>query len=144
MAAVRELMGDNHSGIWGQNTALWAIVALVLVIAFLWWCRKSGDDKADLAAAIQRLFGRVDAIEPAVTAQGNAITELKSVTSATTQAFGDFKRNALHQLNDLDDAVFVARCGDHRSSCGCNDSRFVKRSVYTPSETSVEQVETCG
>lgn len=139
---IREMMGDK-GGKWGQNTALWAIVAIVIVIAFLWFCRKAGDDKADLAASVQNVYARVNAIEPAVTAQGNAISELKSVTTATTQAVGDFKATALRNLAALDNAVFTSRYGEHHS-CGCNDSRFIKKSVYTPSETSVEQIETCG
>lgn len=143
MAAIKEMMDDHRGGRWGQNTALWAIVAIILVIAFLWFCRKAGDDKADLAASVQNVYARVNAIEPAVTAQGNAISELKSVTTATTQAVGDFKATALRNLAALDNAVFVSRCGDHHS-CGCNDSRFIKKSVFTPSTTSVEQVETCG
>jgi hypothetical protein len=143
MAAIKEMMDDHRGGRWGQNTALWAIVAIILVIAFLWFCRKAGDDKADLAASVQGLYGRVNAIEPAVTAQGNAISELKSVTTATTQAVGDFKATALRNLAALDNAVFVSRCGDNHS-CGCNDSRFIKKSVFTPSTTTVEQVETCG
>ena len=143
MAAIREMMDDHRGSKWGQNTALWAIVAIILVIAFLWFCRKAGDDKADLAASVQNLYGRVNAIEPAVTAHGNAINDLNSVTSATTQAVGDFKRSALRNLEALDNAVFVSRCGGGRD-CGCNDSRFIKKSVYTPSSTTVEQVETCG
>lgn len=144
---LREMTGD-HGGKWGQNTALWAIVAIILVVAFLWFFRKTGDDKADLAASVQKLYGRVDAIEPAVTAHGNAINDLNSVTSATTQAVGDFKSMTLRNLAALDDAVFEPRTHGEwhgrRSSCGCNDSRFIKKSVFTPSETSVEQIETCG
>jgi hypothetical protein len=143
MAAIKEMMDDHRGGRWGQNTALWAIVAIILVIAFLWFCRKAGDDKADLAASVQNVYARVNAIEPAVTAQGNSISELKSVTTATTQAVGDFKATALRNLSALDNAVFVPRCGEHHS-CGCSDSRFIKKSVFTPSTTSVEQVETCG
>ena len=143
MAAIKEMMDDHRGGRWGQNTALWAIVAIILVIAFLWFCRKAGDDKADLAAAVQNVYARVNAIEPAVTAQGNSISELKSVTTATTQAVGDFKATALRNLAALDNAVFTSRCGEHHS-CGCNDSRFVKKSVFAPSTTSVEQIETCG
>lgn len=143
MAAIKEMMDDHRGGRWGQNTALWAIVAIILVIAFLWFCRKAGDDKADLAASVQNVYARVNAIEPAVTAQGNSISELKSVTTATTQAVGDFKATALRNLTALDNAVFVPRCADHHS-CGCNDSRFIKKSVFTPSTTSVEQIETCG
>lgn len=143
MAAIKEMMDDHRGGRWGQNTALWAIVAIILVIAFLWFCRKAGDDKADLAAAVQNVYARVNAIEPAVTAQGNSISELKSVTTATTQAVGDFKATALRNLAALDNAVFTSRCGE-RHSCGCNDSRFVKKSVFTPETTSVEQIEICG
>lgn len=143
MAAIKEMMDDHRGGRWGQNTALWAIVAIILVIAFLWFCRKAGDDKADLAASVQNVYARVNAIEPAVTAQGNAISELKSVTTATTQAVGDFKATALRNLAALDNAVFTSRCGE-RHSCGCNDSRFIKKSVFTPETTSVEQIETCG
>lgn len=143
MAAIKEMMDDHRGGRWGQNTALWAIVAIILVIAFLWFCRKAGDDKADLAASVQGLYGRVNAIEPAVTAHGNAINALNSVTSATTQAVGDFKATAMRNLNALDEAVFTSRCGEHRG-CGCSDSRFVKTSVFTPSTTSIEQIETCG
>lgn len=143
MAAIKEMMDDHRGGRWGQNTALWAIVAIILVIAFLWFCRKAGDDKADLAAAVQNVYARVNAIGPAVTAQGNSISELKSVTTATTQAVGDFKATALRNLTALDNAVFTSRCGEHHS-CGCNDSRFVKKSVFTPSTTSVEQIEICG
>lgn len=143
-AALREMMGTDHGGKWGQNTALWAIVAIAIVIAFLWFCRKAGDDKADLAASVQNLYGRVNAIEPAVTAQGNSISELKSVTTATTQAVGDFKATALRNLNALDAAVFTSRCGGERGGCGCEDSRFIKKSVFTPSTVSVEQIETCG
>lgn len=143
MAAIREMMGD-HGGKWGQNTALYSIVVIIAIIAFLWFCRKAGDDKADLAAAVQGLYGRVNALEPAVTAQGRDIAELNSVTSATTQAVGDFKKSTLRSLNALDEAVFTSRCGNGRGGCGCESSRFVKTSVYTPSTTSVEQIETCG
>ena len=144
MAAVREMMGSDHTGgWWGQNTALWAIVAIIIVVALIWFCHRSGKDKADLAASIQGLYGKVNAIEPVVARNVENISALNSVTSATTQAVGDFKQTALRNLNALDEAVFVSRCGGQRSGCGCNDSRFVKTSVYTPSTTSVEQIETC-
>lgn len=142
MAAIREIMDDGRGGKWGQNTALWAIVAIIIVIAFLWWCHRSGENKADLAASIQGLYGKVNAIEPIVAHHSSNLESVNSVLSATTQAVGDFKTTASRQLAALDNAVFTSRCGDH--SCGCNDSRFVKRSVFTPSTVEVQQVETCG
>ena len=146
MAAIREVMGDHKGGIWGQNAALWALVALILVIALFWWMYRNGDDKANLAASVQKLYGRVDAIEPAVTAHGLAINDLNSVTSATTQAVGDFKRTAFRELNGLEEAVFVPRFAawpPHHRECG-GDSRFVKKSTFTPGEVSIEQIETCN
>ena len=144
MAAIREIFDDHKGGKWGQNTALWAIVAIVIVIAFLWFCRKAGDDKADLAASVQNLYGRVNAIEPAVTRIGENVASVNSVLSATTQAVGDFKTTANRQLAYLEGAVFEPRYGHNHHSCGCNDSRFVKKSVFEPGTTTVEQIETCG
>ena len=143
MAAVKEMFGDHSGGKWGQNTALWAIVALIVIFAIVLWIWKSGDDKADLAAAVQKLYGRVDAIEPAVTAQGNSISDLKSVSAATAQSVGDFKKFAIAQLNDLDNAVYVPRYAVS-PGCGCGDSRFVKKSEFTPGTITVEQIERCG
>lgn len=144
MAAIREMMDDHRGSKWGQNTALWAIVAIIIVIAFLWWCHRSGENKADLAASIQNLYGRVNTLEPIVARNVENLTSINSVLSATTQAIGDFKTVTNRQLAALDGAVFTSRCGGERGGCGCNDSRFIKKSVYTPSETSVEQIETCG
>lgn len=141
MAAIREMMDDDRGGKWGQNTALWAIVAIIIVIAFLWWCHEGGKSKADLAASIQGLYGRVNTLEPIVARNANNLESVNSVLSATTQAVGDFKANASRQLAALDNAVFTSRCGD--DGCGCGSSRFVKKSTFTPSTVEVTQEERC-
>lgn len=141
MAAIRELTGDNQGGKWGQNTALWAIVAIIIVIAFLWWCHEGGKSKADLAASIQGLYGKVNAMEPIVARHTENLESLNSVTSATTQAVGDFKAFTNRQLAQLEGAVFTSRCAD--DGCGCNSSRFVKKSTFTPSTVEVTQEERC-
>ena len=138
MAAIRELTGDNQGGKWGQNTALWAIVAIIIVIAFLWWCHEGGKSKADLAASIQGLYGKVNAM---VARHTENLESLNSVTSATTQAVGDFKAFTNRQLAQLEGAVFTSRCAD--DGCGCNSSRFVKKSTFTPSTVEVTQEERC-
>ena len=133
--------GTYDGGKWSIATSLWVIVGIVLVIAFLWFVHKNGEAKADLAASIQGLYGRVNALEPAVTAQGNNIYALNSVMSATTQAIGDFKAVTNAQLTALDGAVFVPRC-----SGGCNGggTRFVKRDNYCLSDSSLQAIDTCG
>ena len=133
---------DHHEGKWSMATSLWVIVAIIFVIALLWYVHRSGSDKADLAASIQGLYGRVNALEPAVTAQGQNLYSINSVLSATTQAVGDFKSVANAQLAALDGAVFVPRC---QAGCGNNGgSRFVKRDNYCLSDSSLQAIETCG
>lgn len=134
---------DHHEGKWSMATSLWVIVGIIFVIALLWYVHRQGDNKADLAASIQGLYGRVNALEPAVTAQGNNLYALNGVMSATTQAVGDFKSVAAAQLAALDGAVFVPRC--QSSNCGNRGgSQFVKRDNYCLSDSSLQAIETCG
>lgn len=132
---------DHNEGRWSMATSLWVIVGIIFIVALLWYVHRTGADKADLAASVQKLVGRVDAIEPAVTAQGNNIFNINSVLSATTQAFGDYKNVAEAQLAALNGAVFTSRC-----SGGCNNggTRFTKRDNYCLSDSSLQAVETCG
>jgi uncharacterized protein (UPF0333 family) len=132
---------DHNEGKWSMATSLWVIVGIIVVVAWLWYVHRSGADKADLAASVQKLVGRVDAIEPAVTAQGNNLFSINSVLSATTQAFSDYKSVAEAQLASLNGAVFTSRCGG-----GCNNggTRFVKRDNYCLSDSSLQAIDTCG
>lgn len=141
--AYRELSGDNskHDCKWSMSTSLWVIVGIIFVIALLWYVHRTGNDKADLSASIQKLYGRVDALEPAVTAQGNNIYALNSVMSATTQAVGDFKSVANEQIAALNGAVFTTRCA---SACNNGSPRFVKRDNYCLNDSSLQAIETCG
>ena len=142
LMAYNELTRNHHEGKWSIATSLWVIVAIIFVIALLWYVHRSGSDKADLAASIQGLYGRVNALEPAVSAQGQNLYSINSVLSATTQAVGDFKSVANAQLAALDGAVFVPRC---QAGCGnSGGSRFVKRDNYCLSDSSLQAIETCG
>lgn len=144
MSDVLELQKmKSHDGKWGQNTALWAIVAILIVLALLWYCHKQGTDNANLAASIQGLYGRVNTLEPVV--KNNAELGFKTATtlSGIVQGTSDLREYAVAQLAALDDAVFAPVCGSRRS-CGCGSDRFVKRSTFTPSTVEVEQVETCN
>lgn len=132
---------DHNEGKWSMATSLWVIVGIIFVVALLWYVHRSGADKADLAASVQGVVGRLNALEPAVTAQGNNLFNINSVLSATTQAFGDYKSVAEAQLASLNGAVFTSRCGG-----GCNNggTRFVKRDNYCLSDSSLQAIDTCG
>ena len=133
-------MEGTDGGRWGQNTALWAIVAIIVVIAFLWFCHKQGEDKAALAGAVQSVTSRVNALEPAVTANGQNIYRINSAVGKAQQSIqfiGD-------DVAALDDAVYVPRCGHGRSGCGCGTEKFRKESTYTLDSTTLTEVDTCN
>ena len=97
------IMENTDGGRWGQNIALWAIVAIIIVLHSLWFCHKSGEDKANLAGAVQGVTSRVNALEPAVTANGQNIYRLNNAVAKTQQSIqfiGD-------DVASLDDAVYV-------------------------------------
>lgn len=132
-------MNENYEGgMWGQNTALWAIVAIIIVIAFLWFCHKQGEDKANLAGSIQQLYGRVNAIEPAVTANAQNVFQMKGTVAGIIQGVQDIKDDVV----GLDAAVFTSRCGGRNG--GCNDTRYVAKNSYNLATSTLEQIETCG
>lgn len=143
---VLSLVGNKEhkeGGWWGQNTALWAIVAVIIVLALLWFCHRQGSDKADLAASIQGLYGRVNTLEPVV--KNNAEQNFKTATtlSGIVQGTSDLRDYTISSLNSLNGAVFTPVFSSARRSCGCGEDRFVKKSTFTPSTVEVEQIESC-
>ena len=148
LAALQELTKDKHSGKWSENTALWAIVIVLIILALMWYINRVGADKADLAASIQSATSRISAVEVATNAQGNDIKDLNKVVSATTQAQGDFQFTAQEMLDNLNRAAFrpaweYGGCG--RNSCNGNGSaRFVKRANYCLEDQSLQEIDTCG
>lgn len=134
-------MDTTDGGKWGQNTALWAIVVVILVIFAIWLCNKTGKDKADLAASVQGVVSRVNAIEPAVTANANNIYGLSNSVARAQQSIKFIGED----VADLDDAVYVPRCGHGRGGCGCgNTEKFRKESTYTLDTTTLTEIDTCN
>lgn len=142
LAAMQELTKEKHSGKWSENTALWSIVIVLIILALMWYVNRIGSDKADLAAAVQSTVSRVNSLEVAATSQGNDIKSLNSVLSATTQAVGDFKTTAGEMIANLNGAVFTPRCGSN-GGCG-GGTKFVKRDNYCLNDSSLQAIDTCG
>ena len=142
LAALQELTKDKHSGKWSENTALWAIVIVLIILALMWYINRVGADKADLAASIQSATSRISAVEVATNAQGNDIKDLNKVVSATTQAQSDFQYTAGEQIAMLNRATFVPRGG--RGCNGEGSARFVKRANYCLEDQSLQEIDTCG
>ena len=142
LAALQELTKDKHSGKWSENTALWAIVVVLIILALMWYINRVGADKADLAASIQSATSRISAVEVATKAQGDDIKDLNKVVSSTTQAQADFQYTAGEQIAMLNRATFVPRGG--RGCNGEGSARFVKRANYCLEDQSLQEIETCG
>ena len=142
LAALQDLTKDKHSGKWSENTALWAIVIVLIILALMWYINRVGADKADLAASIQSATSRISAVEVATNAQGNDIKDLNKVVSATTQAQSDFQYTAGEQIAMLNRATFVPRGG--RGCNGEGSARFVKRTNYCVDDQSLQEIDTCG
>ena len=132
-------MDENKSGMWGQNTGIWAIVAVIIVIAFLWFCHRQGEDKANLAASIQNLYGRVNTLEPVVADNVSVLRKVGNTLAATVQGVQCIKDD----VSALDGAVFTSRC-NRGGGCGCNDTRYIAKNNYTLAGSTLEQIETCG
>lgn len=148
LAALQELTKDKHSGKWSENTALWAIVVVLIILALMWYINRVGAVKADLAASIQSATSRISAVEVATNAQGNDIKDLNKVVSATTQAQGDFQFTAQEMLANLNRVAFRPSWdygGCNRNGCNGNGSaRFVKRANYCLEDQSLQEIDTCG
>ena len=136
----------DTGGKWGQNIALFAIIAVAIALFVIWLCNKSGQDKADLAASVQKLYGQVECLSNQSNKYADRVDAIGNAVTRVAQAQADFQGYASSLLVDLDNAVFTSRCGQH-GGCGCNNgcgqSRFVKTTPYTAGTTTLEETDTC-
>lgn len=136
---------NEGGGKWGQNIALFAIIAVGIAIFAIWWCNRSGRDKADLAASVQKLYGQVECLATQSNKYADRVDAIGNAVTRVSQAQADFQNYAASMLVDLDNAVFTSRCSGHHGGCGngCGQSKFVKTTPYTAGTTTLEETDTC-
>lgn len=136
----------------GWHQPIWWIFAVLVVIFLLWWCNKQGDGKADLAAKISEMDGRLNTLEPVVKNNAEQNFNTARTLSGIVQGVQDIKDYTYDQLNQLDHAVFKSRYAhgygygygyEHGRGCGGSGAKFIQRSTYTPGTTTVEVVDEC-
>lgn len=139
------VMADyNENGSkWGQNTALWAIVVVILVVLAIWLCNKTGQDKADLAASVQKLYGHIECIAPQINKYADRVDAIGNAVTRVSQAQADFQNYAASMITDLDNAVFTSKCGCNHGGCGCGGAKFEKSTQYTAGATTLVETDTC-
>lgn len=140
-AKMRMLERDDSGGRWGGNIALYVIGAVIVLAIFAWLWNRNSNEKAQFATGIAQLQGRLNAIEPAVTAQGNNLYQLNGVIASTVQGVKDIKEcfgNDIYELNNL------VTYGARRNGCGsCGNREFKQTQTYTLASTQVTVDDTC-
>lgn len=141
-AKMLESMGtkENH---WSTKTALWVIAAVVVLAILAWLWNRGCDQKAQLGIAIAKLDGRIDALEPTVTAHGNNLYKLNGVTSATVQGVKDLKEVYGSDIYELNSAVFYGHRRSGECGCGCGNRTFKQTQTYNLASTNVTVDDVC-
>lgn len=137
--------GSESGGKWAQNIALYAIAIVAIVLFVVWINNKSGQDKADLAASVQKLYGQVECIAPQLNKYADRVDMIGNALAKVSQAQTDFQSWASSMLTDLDNVVYAPRCGHNRGcGCGCGGTdKFVKSTEYTAGATTLVETDTC-
>lgn len=132
---------ENGTNGWSRDTALWVIAAVIVIafVAYIW--NKGCSEKTMFATGLATLNGKISAIEPAVTAQGNNIYKLNGVVASTVQGVADVKECYGADLYELNHAVFYG--GRSRGCSGCGNREFKQTSTYNLASTNVTVDETC-
>lgn len=120
------------------------IVAAIVIAFFVWMFGKNSNEKVQFATAVAKLDGRIDALEPAVTSQGNNIYRLNGVVASTVQGVGDLKECTNDKLAFLEGQVlFQGRGRSGGCGCGCGGREFKQTSTYNLASTNVTVEENC-
>lgn len=125
---------------WSLATAVWVIAAVVVIAVIFWGWHKGCTEKTEIAVGLANVVGRVNAIEPAVTANGNNIYKINGVLSAAVQGAGDMKECISDKLAALEGQVLFQR---GRNCGGCGNREFRQTSTYNLASTNVTVDETC-
>lgn len=135
--------GSESGGKWAQNIALYAIAIVAIVLFIVWINHKSGQDKADLAASVQKLYGQVECIAPQLNKYADRVDMISNLLAKTSQSQADFQAWATSMITDIDGVVYAPICGHNRGcGCGCTD-KFVKSTEYTAGATTLVETDTC-
>ena len=99
-ASIKELENEHRDG-WGSTTALWVIVAALILFAIVYNWTRNCNEKVQFAVGMARMEGRLNCIEPDVRWAGQQLYAANGAISATVQGVGDMKQNFGNQLFQL-------------------------------------------
>lgn len=148
-AAMRSLEHDGKQG-WGATTALWVIVAVIIIAAIVMQWGRSCNEKVLFATGLAQLQGRIDCISPKVDELGSQNYGTAQALAGTISALKKSDQYINYNLHELNSRVWFEEregCGGRggRGGCGCGggNRRFDQRSTYEPKSTEVIVSESC-
>ncbi|MEG0560709.1 MAG: hypothetical protein RR513_09380 [Muribaculaceae bacterium] len=143
-AAMRELEHDGKSG-WGATTAIWVLVAAVIIFAIVYNWTKNCDEKVLFSTGLANLTGRMDCVQPKVSDLSAQNYGTAQVLAGTVSALNQSDKYINYNLNELNERFLFRNHGHEDGNCGCRggNRRFDQRSTYEPKSTEVIVSETC-
>lgn len=151
-AAVKDIEHGHRDG-WGSATALWVLVAAVIIFAIVYNWTKNCNEKVQFATGLSDLAGRVNCIAPQVQTLNAQMYGAAQTFAGLTVGLNESREVFGSQIASLNKTVFYnpineGAYGIRRNSCGCgcgSPSRvFAQTQTYTPSSQQVTVTETCG
>ncbi|MEF9922990.1 MAG: hypothetical protein RR854_00250 [Muribaculaceae bacterium] len=142
-AALREMEHDKTSN-WGGTTALWVLVAAVIIFAIVYNWTKNCNEKVLFSTGLANLSGRMDCMTPKVEALGIQNYQTAQVLAGTVSTLNVSDKYINQNLNEINERFLYRNscgCGEHHG-CGGN-RRFDQRSTYIPQSTEVIVSESC-
>lgn len=149
-AAVKDIENHHREG-WGSTTALWVLVAAVILIAIVYNWTKNCNEKVAFATGLSTLNGKIECITPQVRTLNEQMYGAAQAFAGLTVGVNDIKENYGNKLDALNNTVFwnPANNGYYSRNCGgCCGSpsrTFAQSTQYAQTGTpQVTVTETCA
>lgn len=151
-AAVRDMEYHHRDG-WGSTTALWVIVAAIIIIAIVYNWNKNCNEKVAFATALSNLGGKIECLTPQVSRLGEQMYGNAQAVAGLTVGVSDIRQVYGEQIGQLNNTVFYNPANDgwfgRRSGncggCGCPSRVFAQSTQYAQTGTpQVTVTESCA
>lgn len=141
-AAMRELENSKTEG-WGATTALWVIVAVILIFAIVYNWTRNCNEKVEFANGLATLKGQIQCMAPVLESTANRMYDANgAITGLVTGVKAEFK-----SLNKDVNRLWAEMEENERGGCcggnGGGHRRFAQTSNYALKDTQVSVTESC-
>lgn len=143
----------NHKDGWGSTTALWVLVAAVIIFAIVYNWTKNCNEKVQFATGLANLNGRIECMEPDVKWLGKQMYGVAQTAAGVVTGVADIKDNVtalgrtVYQfpVDSLTAQMIAAGRAPSCGGCGRRNNReFEQVQTYNLASTGVTVTEKCG